>query len=58
LIAKQQCSSKERSEAFWSCVLVERVVRNALGEDTAALPPIICAFGGSFGIAFGEVDPP
>ena len=36
---------------------MERVVLNALAKD-AALPPDICAFGDSFTIAFGEVDPP
>jgi hypothetical protein len=36
---------------------VERVVLNAL-PNNAALPPDICAFGDSFAIAFGEVDPP
>jgi hypothetical protein len=36
---------------------VERVVLNALAKR-AALPPDICAFGDSFPIDFGEVDPP
>jgi len=36
---------------------VERVVLNALAKR-AALPPDICAFGDSFPIDFGEIDPP
>jgi hypothetical protein len=37
---------------------VERVVLNALAMTYAALPPIICAFGVSLRIVFGEADPP
>jgi hypothetical protein len=40
---------------------VERSPRrllNALEMTYAALPPIICAFGDSLSIVFGEADPP
>jgi hypothetical protein len=40
---------------------VERSPRRLLNElamTYAALPPIICAFGDSLRIVFGEADPP
>ena len=36
---------------------VERVVLNAL-QETAALPPDVCAFGDHTSIVFREADPP
>ena len=39
------------------CAKVERVVLNAL-QQTAALPPDICAFGDHTSIVFREADPP
>jgi hypothetical protein len=36
---------------------VERVVLNAL-QETAALPPVVCAVGDHTSIVFREADPP